>query len=108
MNNSLLASPVGGIFWLLALFIICFFGVHIARLAHIGWIHRESQKNSSDPSRRHDPPKPPEPKQSNTKQPESKPPESRPAPPEPVYYIVERKRRRPKANYSEPKEIKFK
>lgn len=30
------------------------------------------------------------------------------AQPEPVYYIVERKQRRNKAQYGEPKEIKFK
>ena len=37
MKNCLLSVPLSGAFWLIFLFILCFFGVHVVRLAKIGW-----------------------------------------------------------------------
>ena len=76
-------------------FILCFFFVHLARLVRLGW---QAQKHSN---------------QTNTKPSNDKPTEkpkekqSEKTAPEPVYYIVERKRR-VKSGYSEPKQIRFK
>lgn len=70
-----------GILYLFLTFLFCFILVHLIKLAYIGI---KSLKK----------PAPAE--------------EKKPAPkPEPVYYIVEKKKAR-KANFSEPKEIKFK
>lgn len=88
MNALLTSSAVGG-FALVGLLILCFVLVHILRLAEIGWKHKNERPTP--------PPQQPE------KNPEL-PPRA-----EPIYYIVEKKRKpRPKAHYSEPKEIKFK
>ncbi len=90
MNTYLLSSQaVGGLFAAL-LFLLSFLGVHIARLAKMGWSQTRKQ-----------PPDPPPKKE------EEKPPLER----EPIYYIVERKRRPPKnryGDYGEPKKISFK
>ena len=84
MNTLLLSSPAYGAVVLLLSFALCFFLVHLFRLARIGW-------NAS----RQTPPPP-------QKKEEAKPPE-------PVYYIVEKKKkiRKPKTEYAEPKEIRF-
>lgn len=67
-----------GILYLLLTFLICFILVCVVKLAILGIKYLK------------------------------KPQEVKPEPkPEPVYYIVEKKRAK-KANYSEPKEIKFK
>ena len=67
-----------GILYLLLTFLFCFILVHLIKLAYLGL---QSMK------------KPPE--------------KEKPAPkPEPVYYIVEKKRT--KKSYSNPKEIEFK
>lgn len=85
LSNQTTFTALRGGFFLLLLFTFCFSCIHlithliIRRLPH---------------------PKPPEPDQP--------PPVAPPTVPEPVYYIVERKRRPSKAKYSEPKEIKFK
>ncbi len=63
------------------IFLICFILVHAFRLARFGW--RTMRK----------------------KLPPEKP---KPADPEPVYYIVERKKKRAKAEYDNPKRIQFK
>lgn len=62
-------------------FLFCFILVHLIKLAYIGIksLKKQPQKEEKKPT-----PKP-----------------------EPVYYIVEKKRAR-KANYSQPKEIEFK
>ena len=86
------AQAVGGFFALLFLFAFCFFGVHILRYAKIGWELQE--KPSAEPPK-------------TEEKPEEKAPASPPSQ-EPVYYIVEKKQRRAKPRYSEPKEIRFK
>lgn len=73
-----------GLLYLFIIFIVCFAVVHIFKLAMVGF---KSLK-----------PKPAPPKE--------EPNEKQPAKPEPVYYIVEKKRS--KRTYGEPKEISFK
>ena len=77
-----------GIIAFLFLFVFCFFLVHTARLARIGWKYQRKK-----------PPKPPEKSEEKRTPP--------PTPPEPVYYIVEKKRKS-RTSYSAPKEIRFK
>ncbi len=87
MKNLLLSASLRGGLWLILLFLFCFFGVHLIKLARLGW--------------------------SQTKAPPSEPkPESKekqaPAKQEPVYYIVERKKRAPKSSYGPPQPFSFK
>lgn len=90
-HNLLSIESVGGFFGIVLIFALCFFAIHIVRYAKLTW----QEKHPSD--------SPPEEKE------EEKSEEKAPAPPqEPIYYIVERKQRRSKPKYSEPKEIRFK
>ncbi len=91
LKNLLSATPFFGVLWLAILFGACFLGVHIARLVRFGWLYQKKE----------DPPKPTEEKEKKEKAPEPKPSA------EPVYYIVERKRKT-RQSYGEPKEIRFK
>ena len=112
MKHALLSATAGGAFWLLFLFFVCFFCVHTARLARMGWQARKtpptSEKNppgsgNNAPGTSHAP------KKTTVKHPDGGaryPPA--PAAPEPVYYIVERKRKKAKSTYSPPREIRFK
>jgi hypothetical protein len=85
LSNTYILALRGG-FFLVLLFSFCFLCVHlITYLAS---------------------------KQKNTPPPPEQEPEKEKAPavsqPEPVYYIVERKKKRAKTQYGEPKEIRFK
>ncbi len=87
--HLLAASAVGGVFCLLFLFALVFVCVHILTCAKMGW--RKGKKKPCDTA------------QENTAK------EKAPAPPpEPIYYIVEKKRTRTKSKYGTPKEIRFK
>lgn len=88
-ENLMLSPAFFGVFWLALLFSGCFLGVHIARLVRFGWLYQKKET----------PPKPAEEKK-------EKAPEPKPSA-EPVYYIVERKRKT-RQSYGEPKEIRFK
>ncbi len=66
-----------------ALLLICIIVVHVGKLARIGY---RTRKKKLPP----EPPKTPEPER------------------EPVYYIVEKKKKRVKSEYSEPRRISFK
>ncbi len=88
-QNLLSTTAVFGVLWLTLLFGGCFLGVHIARLVKFGWLYQK----------KNDPPKP-------TEEKKEKAPEPKPSA-EPVYYIVERKRKT-RQSYGEPKEIRFK
>lgn len=88
-QNLLLVSPIVGFVWIARLFGFCFLAVHILKLARIGWEAPKTQPSA--------PPK-------EEKKEENKAPASQ----EPIYYIVERKTRRAKSSYKEPKEIRFK
>lgn len=89
---NLLSSIAGGAFTVIV-FLFCFFAVTFVRLACIGFFSisnfRKSDK-TRDESREDE----------NKNESESKPSE-------PVYYIVERKKKRLDKNYSEPKKISF-
>lgn len=75
-------QQIEGIFLLIALFLICFFIVHGIRLAMIGLRSLRL--------------KPPEEAKLEHKEPDQ------------IYYLVERKKKRSKKQYSEPKQIDFK
>ena len=89
-KTLLLSSPIVGFVWSSLLFGFCFLCVHILKLARIGW-----QAPKTTPS-------------TQNQQEEKKEEKKAPAPQEPIYYIVERKTRRAKSSYTEPKEIRFK
>lgn len=80
---TLLSIQAFGALYTAVLFLICAIAVHAFRLARVGY--RSMKK------------KPPEKKA-----------EPAPEKTEPVYYIVERKKKRPKSEYSDPKRIQFK
>ena len=85
-------TAISGFGLVVFLFLFCFLSVHIFVLIKLGWESRTTlQQPSSTP--------PPE---------EKKTPEPKQTEREPIYYIVERKRTRPKKAYSEPKEFRFK
>ena len=90
LYNLLLSAPLSGLLLSCFLFALCFFCAHLAKFAKIGW----------DAS--HTPDSPPEKKE------EAKEKKTPAKEQEPVYYIVERKTRRKKPSYGEPKEIRFK
>lgn len=81
-SMNLLSVQGEGALYAALFFLLCVFIVHGVKLAKIGY-RTLGKKLPLDP-----PPKP-----------EKKP--------EPVYYIVEKKQKRTKAEYSEPKRIKF-
>lgn len=89
LENLLSVPALFGVLWLALLFGGCFLIVHIARLVKFGWLYQKKE----------DPPAPTEEKKEKT-------PEPKPSA-EPVYYIVERKRKT-RQSYGEPKEIRFK
>ena len=76
-----------GVLYLFLTFVVCFILVHLIKLAYIGFL---SLKKKPEPPKAEPKPKP----------------AVKPAP-EPVYYIVEKKRSR-KSTYSTPREIEFK
>ena len=94
-NNLLSATAFFGVFWLAVIFGGCFLGVHIARLVRFGWLYQKQE----------DAPKATNEKEGKEEKKE-KAPEPKPSA-EPVYYIVERKRKT-RQSYGEPKEIRFK
>ena len=86
-----------GLLYLAILFLACFAVVHVVKLA---WIGLKSVRGKQQDA----------PEDDNGNERDKKPkknaePDKRP---EPVYYIVEKKRSRSRANYSPPREIKFK
>lgn len=91
MNILLISLPIKGMLWTIILFLICFIGTHVIILTYLGW---EYQQQKNEPTAE-----------------KEKPTEEKKAPPdkqaEPIYYIVERKTRRAKSTYGEPKQINF-
>lgn len=90
-QNLLLGLPFQGCIWLVALFFAFFIGAHVVKLAKEGWQTRRKQEKQVEPS----------PTETKKETPNPSPSQ------EPVYYIVEKKRRRPKRDYGEPKPIRF-
>lgn len=80
---NLLSVQTEGALWTVLLFLLCFILVHAIKLARIGY--RTLVKKLP-------PQKPPKPQKQE----------------EPVYFLVERKKKRSKPEYSEPKRIQFK
>lgn len=91
-KSALLTPATRGVFWFLVTFTLCFVLVHL-----IKYLLTNRRRRDSSPSA--------EPSQPQKEEKEKAP---TPAAPEPIYYIVEKKRRRTKPNYGEPKEIRFK
>ena len=87
-----------GILWLFLLFGACFLLVHIARLVKFGWKYH---KGNDAPASSTEPAKPAKPPEKEKPTPTGNPPQ------EPIYYIVEKKRRA-KTSFGEPKQIRFK
>lgn len=107
MKNALLSASASGAFWLLFLFFVCFFGVHTVRLAKLGWKYRKQPPAA--PSEKKPPASASRPEPKPSPEHDGREPPQAPAPtPEPVYYIVERKRRKTRDSYSPPREIRFK
>ncbi len=98
LHSLLLSLSVKGLFWSIILFAACFIGVHVAKLARWGMEYSKTPKKTE-----------PEKKQPPTQKEQEKTDEKQAPtqPSEPIYYIVERKQRRSKPKYSEPKEIRF-
>lgn len=90
--NILMSLPVKGMLLTILLFAVCFVGVHVIILARLGWEYQTRKEKPAE--------NPPE----KSKEEEKKPLMEK----EPIYYIVERKTKRAKASYGEPKQINFK
>ena len=97
---TLLSSTAGwGILALLFIFVFSFVTVHLVFLARLGFLYqREKAELDEDEN------PPPEEKDTPVKTP---PKPEQPTPAEPIYYIVEKKRKS-KPSYSDPKPIRFK
>ena len=98
LKNLLITVALQGGIWTIFLFLFCFVGVHVVKLARYGWEYQNSQQNKENANINE-----PKPEEQTDKK---KAPEQACAQ-EPIYYIVERKQRRSKPRYSEPKEIRF-
>lgn len=93
MKNLLLSLPTQGFLWCILLFSVCIIGVHFTLLARLGATYcSEKQKQRED----------------KAKEEKEKSAPAEKTQQEPIYYIVERKQRRAKPSYGEPKEIRFK
>lgn len=80
---SLLSIQSQGFLWTSFLLILCVILVHGIKLAIIGY-RTLGKKQTQDP-----------------------PPKEQEKAPEPVFYLVERKKKRSKTEYSDPKQISF-
>ena len=95
--HLLLSAALQGGFWTVALWIFCFVGAHVVKLAKYGWKYQNEQTKKTQP--------PPTAEQKSEEENKKAPAQT---PQEPIYYIVERKQRKSKPRYGEPKEIHFK
>ena len=93
LSSVLLVSAAQGFGGTILLFSLCFLGVHLAKIAVRGWRLYDGTQDGKTSDK-------------NAETTESKS-ETKPTVPEPIYYIVEKKRRRVKQSYGEPKEIRF-
>lgn len=87
--SALLSGGAVGFLLSILLFGICFLGTHLFKLAKYGW------EKVQEPPNKQTPPQKPQEKAPAKEQ-------------EPIYYVIERKRKKPKTTYSEPKQITFK
>ncbi|MBR2341760.1 MAG: hypothetical protein IKA72_05075 [Clostridia bacterium] len=91
--SFLSVTAISGFGLVVFLFLFCFLSVHIIVLLKLGWKAKDQLDESAAANSAVEEKKSPEPKEKER---------------EPIYYIVERKRTRPKQNYGEPKEFRFK
>ena len=96
LHNLLIALGFQGLLWTFLLILLCFGGVYVVGLARLGWEYKTEQAKTPAP-----PPKSIEKTKEEKKAPAEKSQE-------PIYYIVEKKKRRPKTDYGEPKPFQFK
>ena len=95
MHSLLSYQTVGGL-TVFFLFCLLFLVVHVVKLARLGWLLQKKE---------HSAPKQPETEQKPTEKEKTDGAKK----PQPIYYIVERKKRPPKRayHYEEPKSIRF-
>lgn len=94
--NLLIPLAFQGLLWTILLLAFCFGGVVVANLARLGWEYRSKQaKAPTTPEKPQEAPK--EEKKAPTEKPQ-----------EPIYYIVEKKKRRPKGDFGNAKPFQFK
>ena len=103
MHNNLLSTPFLGFLWLVFLFTLSFFFVHLYKLARLGQKYQKQQRALNEN---------PPPKQSVTTHPTTLTAEKKeqlppPTQEEPIYYIVEKKQTK-KPKFNQPKRIQFK
>lgn len=94
--------------WILVLFVLCFTAVHAGKLALLGW--QAYRHNAAPEGNEREAAETQETKRSSEERSEKSSEEkSEPTPePQPVYYLVEKKRVKQKPKYAEPKRIDFK
>lgn len=87
----LISAPLKGSLLFILFFLLSFVGVHLTKLVRFGWKNVQPKKQTPAPK------------------PQESPKEQAPTKTqEPVYYVIERKRKKPKTTYSEPRQITFK
>ena len=101
---QLLTSTISGIFAVTFVFLFSFFCVHVFRLAKLGRKYQKQTQKTNDSPTSATPNATPNPQTTN-ESPKEKPSQSKAE--EPIYYIVERKKRT-KSSFSKPKQIRFK
>ena len=89
LHTLLLSLGFQGLFWTLLLFALCFGGIFLVELAKLGWTYRNEPLPQSEEKKEKTPAEKPQ---------------------EPIYYIVEKKKRKSKNGYeySEPQPFTFK
>ena len=96
LHHLLIPLAFQGLLWTIVLLAFCFGGVIVANLARLGWEYRSERAKAPATSE----------KPQETPKEEKKAPAEKPQ--EPIYYIVEKKKRRPKGDFGEAKPFQFK
>ncbi|MBR7100620.1 MAG: hypothetical protein IKC91_05695 [Clostridia bacterium] len=102
LNNLLSSTQAWGGVATFLLLLLCFVGVHAAKLSSKGYLFYKQMKEYRDSAEQDE-----RPKQNSVSTPK-KPVQKRENAPAPVYYLVEKKRiRKQPTGYAEPKRIRF-
>ena len=96
LHHLLIPLAFQGLLLTIVLLALCFGGVYVANLARLGWEYRSERAKAPAASE-----KPEEQPKEEKKAPAEKPQE-------PIYYIVEKKKRGEKTSYGDPKPFQFK
>ena len=103
LNNLLSSTQAWGGVATFLLLLLCFVGVHAAKLSSKGYLFYKQMKNDQDCAEQDE-----QPKQIPSVSTPKKPVQKRENAPAPVYYLVEKKRiRKQPTGYAEPKRIRF-